>query len=169
MGLIQSIPVPGKLMLAKSGLKRFPNTVINSLRKRMLPLCGIVEDLPDPNNRVTLERHGGLSLRHRFSPFDEERGAHLRKEMCRILKRAGAIWCVKREMPSREHVAHQCGTLRFGTNPRHAVADPDCRVFSSDNLFIADGSIFPTSLGVGPALTIIANALRVAGIMAKEV
>ncbi|MCA9068707.1 MAG: GMC family oxidoreductase, partial [Planctomycetaceae bacterium] len=163
------IPVPGELMLAKSGLKRIPNAFIHALRKRMLPLCGIVEDLPNPNNRVTLERNGDLSLNHQFSDFDKERGTHLRQEMCRILKRAGAIWCVKREIPSQEHVAHQCGTLRFGTNPTHALADANGRMFSSENLFLADGSIFPTSLGVGPALTIMANALRIASIIAKEV
>jgi len=54
--------------------------------------------------------------------------------------------------------------LRFGRDPRHAVVDADCRLFGQANLFVTDGSVLPTSLGVGPALTIVANSLRVARI-----
>jgi choline dehydrogenase-like flavoprotein len=77
--------------------------------------------------------------------------------------------CLSKQFPSDEHVAHQCGTLRFGTDPAHAVLDRDCRVFGCANLFVADGSFLPTSLGVGPALTIIANALRVARVVTTEI
>ncbi len=73
-----------------------------------------------------------------------------------------------KSFPSDEHVAHQCGTLRFGNDPAHAVLDPDCRVFGRPNVFVVDASFFPTSLGVGPALTVIANALRVADVVVKE-
>ena len=66
--------------------------------------------------------------------------------------------CITKQFASDEHVAHQCGTLRFGTDPAHAVLDRDCRMFKHPNVFAVDGSFFPTSLGVGPALTIIANA-----------
>jgi choline dehydrogenase-like flavoprotein len=89
--------------------------------------------------------------------------------MTQILKRAGALFCLSRPFPSDEHVAHQCGTLRFGTRPADAVADSDCRLFGHPNIFVVDGSIFPTSLGVGPALTIIANALRVARVVVGEI
>ena len=65
-------------------------------------------------------------------------------------------------------MSHQCGTLRFGTRPAHGVCDPDGRLFGHPNVLVADGSVFPTSLGVGPALTIIANALRVADVVARE-
>ena len=76
--------------------------------------------------------------------------------------------CLSRSFPSDEHVAHQCGTLRFGTDPAHAVLDPDCRLFRHPNVFVVDGSFLPTSLGVGPALTIMANALRVATVVTRE-
>ena len=49
------------------------------------------------------------------------------------------------------------------------VLDPDCRMFRHPNVFVVDGSFLPTSLGVGPALTIMANALRVAAVVAREV
>jgi choline dehydrogenase-like flavoprotein len=88
--------------------------------------------------------------------------------MARILKRAGAIFCLSRAFASDEHVAHQCGTLRFGKDPAHAVLGPDCRLFQHPNVFVVDGSFFPTSLGVGPALTIMANALRVANAVTRE-
>jgi choline dehydrogenase-like flavoprotein len=162
LGLVQSLPAPGPLMLAKSGLQRWPRYALRFLRKRMLPLAGIVEDLPDPANQVFVKPDGTVGLRHRFSPFDIERGRALGLEMCRILRRAGALACSSRAFPSLEHVAHQCGTLRFGRDPAQAVVDADCRLFGRPNLFVTDGSVLPTSLGVGPALTIVANSLRVA-------
>jgi choline dehydrogenase-like flavoprotein len=66
-------------------------------------------------------------------------------------------------------VAHQCGTLRFGNDPAHAVLDANCSLFSNPSVYVVDGSFLPTSLGVGPALTIMANSLRVATRVAAEV
>jgi choline dehydrogenase-like flavoprotein len=169
LGVIQSLPVPGPLMMAKSGGKRVPGGMVRFLRRRMLPLMGLVEDLPDGRNRVALDREGNPEVRHAFSAFDRERGRRLGRLMRQILKRAGALFCLSRPFPSDEHVSHQCGTLRFGTRPADAVCDPDGRLFGRPNVFVVDGSIFPTSLGVGPALTIMANALRVAGVVAREV
>jgi choline dehydrogenase-like flavoprotein len=169
LGVIQSLPVPGPLMMARAGGARVPAPVVRYLRKRMLPLMGIVEDLPDGGNRVTLDRDGNPEIHHAFSAYDRERGRRLGRLMRQILKRAGALFCLSQPFPSDEHVSHQCGTLRFGTRPADAVCDPDGRLFGRPNVFVADGSVFPTSLGVGPALTIIANALRVAGVVAREV
>lgn len=134
----------------------------------MLPLAGIVEDLPNPANRVVVEKNGAIGLKHEFSEFDRERGRALCREMRRILCSAGAIVRISRALSSREHVAHQCGTLRFGNDPKHAVVDAECRLFGHSNLFVVDGSVFPTSLGVGPTLTIVANALRVGRAAAAE-
>jgi choline dehydrogenase-like flavoprotein len=164
MGIVQSLPAPGPLMLKKSGLHRIPDCVLRFVRKRLLPLAGIVEDLPDPRNRTFLRDDGSIGLEHDFSPFDRERGAALGRAMCRILRSAGAVKCCVRPFPSREHVAHQCGTLRFGRDAANAVVDADCRWFGHPNLFVVDGSVLPTSMGVGPSLTIMANALRVAQI-----
>jgi choline dehydrogenase-like flavoprotein len=169
LGLIQSLPVPGPLMLGKATGGRLPHALVGVLRRRMLPLAGIVEDLPNPDNRVSLTPEGKPALRHAYAPYDLDRGRRLTRLMRKVLKNAGALFCLSRSFPSQEHVAHQCGTLRFGREPAHAVADPDCRVFGQPNLFVVDGSFFPTSLGVGPALTIIANALRVADVVVKEI
>jgi choline dehydrogenase-like flavoprotein len=65
-------------------------------------------------------------------------------------------------------VAHQCGTLRLGNDPAHAVLDADCRLYANPAVFAVDGSFLPTSLGVGPGLTIMANSLRVASTVVAE-
>jgi choline dehydrogenase-like flavoprotein len=169
LGLVQSLPVPGPLLSAKMAPRFLPRRFVQFLRQRMLPLAGIIEDLPDPVNRVFWGSDGRPRLQHRFTLYDVERGKQLARLMKRILRAAGAVFSLYRPFPSVEHVAHQCGTLRFGTDPAHAVADADCRVFGQPNLFVVDGSVFPTSLGVGPALTIMANALRVAAVVVREV
>jgi choline dehydrogenase-like flavoprotein len=58
-------------------------------------------------------------------------------------------------------VAHQCGTARFGTDPRESVLDVNCKAHDLDNLYVVDTSFFPSSSAVNPALTAMANALRV--------
>lgn len=168
MGLVQSLPVPGPLMLKKAASRFLPRALLSMLRARLLPLVGIIEDLPNPENRI-FWNHGKPTLQHAFSPYDQERGKQLARVTARVLKAAGVAFCLSSQFGSQEHVAHQCGTLRFGVDPRHAVLDPDCRLFGHPNVFVVDGSFMPTSLGVGPALTIMANALRVARTVAREV
>jgi choline dehydrogenase-like flavoprotein len=58
-------------------------------------------------------------------------------------------------------VAHQNGTIRFGRDPRTSALDATCRAHGVENLYVVDGSFFPSSGAVNPALTIMANALRV--------
>jgi choline dehydrogenase-like flavoprotein len=62
--------------------------------------------------------------------------------------------------------AHQAGTARFGRDPQTSVLDPDCKAHELDNLYVADASFFPSIGAVNPTLTIIANALRVADVIA---
>ena len=59
-------------------------------------------------------------------------------------------------------VAHQNGTIRFGHDPHVSALDVHCRAHDVDNLYVADASFFPSSGAVNPALTVMANALRVA-------
>ena len=58
-------------------------------------------------------------------------------------------------------VAHQNGTIRFGSDPKTSALDANCKAHEIDNLYVVDGSFFPSSAAVNPALTIMANALRV--------
>ena len=59
-------------------------------------------------------------------------------------------------------VAHQNGTVRFGTDPATSALDLDCKLHELDNVYVADSSFFVSSTAVNPTLTIVANALRVA-------
>jgi choline dehydrogenase-like flavoprotein len=131
------------------------------------------EDLPDPNNRVTLDRSGNIVLDYR--PNNEE--AH-RRLTAKLKDLMGA----QRACPIHGHdchqglfarnlylgqriplagVAHQNGTIRFGHDPSTSALDTNCKAHEVDNLYVVDGSFFPSSAGVNPALTIMANALRV--------
>jgi choline dehydrogenase-like flavoprotein len=66
------------------------------------------------------------------------------------------------------NIAHPCGTLRFSDDPARGVLDRDCRAHDLDNLYVVDGSFMPSSTGVNPGLTIVANALRVAEAMTRR-
>jgi len=65
-------------------------------------------------------------------------------------------------------VAHQNGTIRFGKDPKTSALDVNCKAHDLDNLYVVDGSFFPSSAAVNPALTIMANALRVADLLKKR-
>jgi choline dehydrogenase-like flavoprotein len=57
--------------------------------------------------------------------------------------------------------AHQAGTVRFGSDPAASVLNPDCRAHELDNLYVVDTSFYPSISAVNPALTAMANAIRV--------
>jgi choline dehydrogenase-like flavoprotein len=65
-------------------------------------------------------------------------------------------------------VAHQNGTIRFGTDPATSALNLECRLHDVDNVYVADSSFFVSSTAVNPTLTIIANALRVADLIAER-
>ena len=117
------------------------------------------EDLPDPENRVTVERDGRIRLRYR--PNNVKAHARLVKEMRRLLRRLG-FWSIVAHSHGGRNTTHQCGTLVFGADPRASVLDTWCRSHDVANLFVVDASFFPSSAAVNPALTIAAQALRVA-------
>jgi choline dehydrogenase-like flavoprotein len=167
MGLVQSIAVPGPLMAAKVA-PFLPDAVRGFLRKRSMVLAGMIEDLPNPANRVSLGPDGKGRITHRYGKYDLARRKHLTPHIARILKRSGSVHCLRGRYSSHEHVAHQCGTLCFGNDPAHAVLDADCRMYSHSDIFVVDGSFLPNSLGVGPGLTIMANSLRVASKVVSE-
>jgi choline dehydrogenase-like flavoprotein len=117
------------------------------------------EDLPAPDNRVTVTADGRIRLH--YQPNNVAAHKALVKETTRILKRLG-FWFVITHSHGHKNTTHQCGTLCFGTDPRTSVLDPYCRSHDIDNLFVVDASFFPSSAAVNPGLTIVAQALRVA-------
>jgi choline dehydrogenase-like flavoprotein len=124
------------------------------------------EDLPRPENRVTLDRDGRISLS--YTPSNEEPKRRLYDQLKSMLAHAGMESehliprqaYLKTEIPVAG-VAHQAGTCRFGTDPHTSVLNPDCRAHEVDNLYVVDTSFFPSIGAVNPALTAMANALRV--------
>jgi len=117
------------------------------------------EDLPDPNNRVTISDDGRIRLKYR--PSNVRAHEQLVRETTRLLRKLG-FWKVMKHSHGNRNTTHQCGTLCFGTDPKTSVLDPFCRAHDVENLYVVDASFFPSSAAVNPALTIIAQALRVA-------
>ena len=117
------------------------------------------EDLPRAENRVTLDPHGRIHLDYRPNNVTAHR--RLVTEMKRIIRKLG-FWLIVEHSHRSRNTTHQCGTVVFGTDPASSVLDPWCRAHEVDNLYVVDASFFPSSSAVNPALTIIAQALRVA-------
>ncbi len=123
------------------------------------------EDLPDPNNRVTVEPDGRIRLH--YTPNNLRAHGKLVDEMARLLRRLG-FWAVVRHSHGARNTTHQCGTMVFGHDPKSSVLDPYCRTHDVQNVFVVDASFFPSSAAVNPALTIAAQALRVADHIAER-
>jgi choline dehydrogenase-like flavoprotein len=124
------------------------------------------EDLPLPGNQVLLGRDGRIRLR--YTQTNAEAHRRLRGKFEGLLD---AIQCRDTVLPGYHYlggrlginaVAHQNGTVRFGTDPATSALDLNCKVHDLDNLYVVDSSFFVSSTAVNPTLTIIANALRVA-------
>jgi choline dehydrogenase-like flavoprotein len=124
------------------------------------------EDLPVPENRVTLEPDG--SVRLSYSARNATAAGRLYHQLKSMLGHMGMHpdhliprhAYLKTDIPVAG-VAHQAGTCRFGTDPATSVLNTDCRAHEVDNLYVVDTSIFPSIGAVNPALTAMANALRV--------
>ena len=117
------------------------------------------EDLPDPENRVTLSDKGQIHLR--WQPKNRETHRRLCEKWRGILQDAGFPFVFFQAMDISA-TAHQVGTCRFGTDPQDSVLDPHCKAHDLDNLYVVDASFMPSISAVNPSLTIIANAIRVA-------
>jgi choline dehydrogenase-like flavoprotein len=124
------------------------------------------EDLPDPGNRVTLAEDGNVTLSYQAN--NREPLERLYDRVKRNLNHLGMHphHLVPRDVYMKNDVpvagcAHQAGTVRFGSDPATSVLDEDCKAHELDNLYVVDTSFFPSIGAVNPALTAMANALRV--------
>ena len=140
---------------------------LDRLFTRSLLLATIAEDLPYRDNRVFDEvGTGNAVLHYRIGDHDRARIARLRGRMRTVLEPLS--FRLIRQAENNERLAHACGTCRFGDDPRSSVLDRDNRAHGLANLLVLDASFFPSSGGTNPALTIAANALRVAHRLAGE-
>ncbi|HEX5076215.1 MAG TPA: GMC family oxidoreductase [Gemmatimonadaceae bacterium] len=150
-----------------------PGWTLGLMARHSLDFWLTSEDLPDANNRVTLDRDGNIVLA--YKPNNEEGHKRLGNKVRELLKGQRAcpihgkdchVGVFARNLYLGQRiplagVAHQNGTVRFGTDPATSALDVHCRAHDVDNLYVVDASFFPSSGAVNPALTIMANALRV--------
>jgi choline dehydrogenase-like flavoprotein len=142
-----------------------PGMTLEMMARHALDFWLTTEDLPDPNNRVTVDQQGTIYLH--YTPNNNEAHQRLSAKLKGMLRELGchdhlfpcSLYLGKR-IPLAG-VAHQCGTIRFGNDPDSSALDINCKAHDLDNLYVVDGSFFVSSSAVNPALTIIANALRV--------
>jgi choline dehydrogenase-like flavoprotein len=117
------------------------------------------EDLPDPNNRITIDREGKISVHYKSNNLKAHQ--RLKAKFKSVLREIGLPLIIDFEVPFKV-LNHQVGTCRFGDDPQQSVLDYNCRTHDLNNLYVVDASFFPSSAAINPSLTIIANALRVA-------
>jgi choline dehydrogenase-like flavoprotein len=143
-----------------------PDVISEALAERMLSMLVISEDLPLPQNRVTLTPDGGIRLEYVYNNLEghERLVARLKASLDGFSDHAHPISQHHFQFDSLLPVygtAHQAGTIRFGADPDSSVLDPWCKAHDLDNLYVVDTSFFPSIAAVNPTLTTVANALRV--------
>jgi choline dehydrogenase-like flavoprotein len=165
MGHISFVGKFDRHILAAGAPPIVPGFTLEQMAKHSLDFWLTSEDLPAPDNRVTVDPDGAIRLSYTANNLEgHQRLQGKLKDMLEHLD------CHPHLVPRGAYigkripiagVAHQNGTLRFGRDARTSVLDPNCRAHEVDNLYVVDGSFFPSSGAVNPALTIMANALRV--------
>jgi choline dehydrogenase-like flavoprotein len=153
--------------------KLAPEFTLDELSEHGVDFWLTTEDLPLPENRVTLDRDENIVLSYKRTNLEEF--AHLRERLEGLLNHIGmrAHRLVDRNFYFEQEtplagVAHQAGTCRFGTDPASSVLDLDCKAHELDNLYVVDTSFFPCIGAVNPALTAMANAIRVGEHLGKR-
>ena len=185
LGLIQSQGVVAdagriaghlKETIARTPLRRVPGvgkaaTVFSRLGARIFGnatiFSAVIEDLAYPENRVRPHPDDPEVplVEYRIPDELKARRVQLRRALRQRLSGHRMMFLTFAPLLN---FGHPCGTLRFGHDPKTSVLDADCRAHDLDNLYVADASFLPSSTGVNPSLTIAANALRVADIVAAR-
>jgi choline dehydrogenase-like flavoprotein len=146
--------------------KLAPDFALTDVARHAVDFWLSTEDLPRPENRVTLDDRGRIRITYRQSNevpkqelFDRLKSmlGHLGMREHHLVPRHAYL---KNEIPVAG-VAHQAGTCRFGDDPAASVLDRNCKAHELDNLYVVDTSFFPSIGAVNPALTAMANAIRI--------
>lgn len=150
--------------ILKANMRAVPEWLLGRLSDHSVDWYLMSEDLPNPDSRVTVDGKA-IRLDWRRSNMDAHRGliARMRERF-----RAAGYPIVLARTFDRRTPSHQCGTIRFGSDPATSALDPFCRAHDHPNLFVVDAGFMPSSAAVNPALTIAAQALRVADHIARE-
>jgi choline dehydrogenase-like flavoprotein len=142
-----------------------PMGLLDNLARHAVDFWLTTEDLPDPENRVTVNQAGNLTLS--YTPNNQVARQKLYdklKSMLSVLSMHPHLIprniYMKTEIPIAG-CAHQAGTCRFGADPKTSVLDVNCKAHELDNLYVVDTSFFVSIGAVNPSLTAIANSIRV--------
>jgi choline dehydrogenase-like flavoprotein len=169
MGLMQMCAkVHGEQIRGESlsqWLSFLPEMPFELIAERAMDFWLSSEDLPRPENRVTIGNDGKIHLDLIDTNLDAMK--QLRQRFEKAVSRAGSPRLMERSLFLDKNIplagtAHQSGTCKFGTDPQSSVLDTNCKAHELDNLYITDASFFCSIGAVNPTLTVIANALRVA-------
>jgi choline dehydrogenase-like flavoprotein len=143
-----------------------PEGLLDELASHAVDFWLTTEDLPDPDNRVTMDRSGNLTLS--YTPNNQVPRQQLYDKLKSMLSDLGMHphHLIPRNLYMKTDIpiagcAHQAGTCRFGTDPRTSVLDVNCKAHELDNLYVVDTSFFVSIGAVNPSLTAMANAIRV--------
>jgi choline dehydrogenase-like flavoprotein len=150
---------PGETRLA-------PEWTLERMARHAIDFWLSTEDLPIRDNRVTVEPDGHLKLTYTETNATAKQRLYekVRSMLGELDMNPGHLIhrfaYMKNDIPVAG-CAHQAGTCRFGTDPASSVLNTDCRAHELDNLYVVDTSVFPSIGAVNPALTAMANSLRV--------
>lgn len=165
----KAAPATTAAELARLGLRgKALDDALRTQASRHLRLASLIEQLPDPHNRVTLDPNDvdiyGVPLPRLAFGLDTYVQAGLsaaRDAHANIFGKLGATEIEHRDVA--EGAGHIIGTARMGSDPASSVVDRDLRSHDHPNLFILGSAVFPTSATANPTLTIAALSLRAAG------
>ncbi len=146
--------------------KLAPRLSLDEVARHAVDFWLTTEDVPKPDNRVTVDRYGDVHLAYQATNASE--AAALYGELQTIMNHIGIAahhmldknFYMSMSIPVAG-VAHQAGTCKFGTDPASSVLDANCKAHELDNLYVVDSSFMPSIGAVNPALTVMANAIRV--------
>lgn len=157
-----NLQIMGKMQAAgyiRKGKPQLSQAQSEEMAQHSADIWVMTEDLPDPDNRVFLGSDGEIRVRREFKGLRSHK--KLMEHAQTMLRAIGFSDMVSELMPIETN-SHQCGTMAFGTDPTRSVLDPYCKTWDIANLYVVDASFFPSSSAMNPALTIAAQALRVA-------
>ena len=144
--------------ILKANMPGVPEWLLSRISSHAIDFYAMSEDIPHPESRVMVDGDRIVLKWHRTN-WD----AHLDlvRKLKKVLKKSGFPMLLSRPFDKRTP-SHQCGTVKMGDDPATSPLDIYCRTYDHQNLFVVDASCLPTSAAVNPALTVAAQALRVA-------
>jgi choline dehydrogenase-like flavoprotein len=146
-------------------MKSIANKIVDSLF--LSPIAtSIIEDTATFENRVNLKAGGGVAINYQVSKVDVEKVQKMQKLLKDLF--GPMLYRLEPQSTNNFRLAHVCGTCRMGEDPLTSVTDRFGKVHYSENLWIADASVFPSSTGKNPGLSIAAHSLRMANQMVLQ-